>query len=61
MCLMTGQKEKYKDPNTLPKINKSDMAGTMEAIKEFLLLQHGVRRAPLAYIKKEDHSSADLW
>ena len=29
LCLMTGQKklkDKYKDPNVLPKINKSDMA-----------------------------------
>ena len=34
--LMTSQKklrDEYKDLNMLPKINKTDMAGTMEAIK----------------------------
>ena len=53
LCLMTGQKklkDEYKDPGMLPKINKSDMAGTMEVIKEYLRLHHGVVRAPLAYI-----------
>ena len=53
LCLMTGHKklkDKYKDPNVLPKINKSDIAGTMEAIKEYLRLHHGVIRAPLAYV-----------
>ena len=33
---MAGQKklkDEYKDPDMLLKINKSDMAGTMEAIK----------------------------
>ena len=34
----------------LPKINKSDMAGTMEAIEEYLRLCCGVVRAPLAYV-----------
>ena len=34
----------------LPKINKSDIAGTMESIKEYLRSCHGVIRAPLAYI-----------
>ena len=36
---LSGQKklkDKYKDPNVLPKINKSDMAETMESIKEYL-------------------------
>ena len=35
--LLAGQKklkDEYKDPDMLPKINKSDMTGTMEAIKE---------------------------
>ena len=35
--LMASQKkleDKYKDPNVLPKINKSDMARTMEAVEE---------------------------
>ena len=37
--LLAGQKKinrEYKDPDVLPKVNKSDMAGTMEAIKEYL-------------------------
>ena len=39
--LLAAQKElkdEYKDPDMLPKINKSDMAGMMEAIKEYLRL-----------------------
>ena len=39
VCLMMGQKkleDEYKVPNMLPKINKSDMAGTMESIEEYL-------------------------
>ena len=54
--LMTGQKkleDKYKDPKVLPKINKSDMAGTVEAIKEYLRLHCGVIRAPLAYVVRK--------
>ena len=43
-------KDEYKDPDMLPKINNSDMAGTMEAIKEYLRSCQGVVRAPLAYI-----------
>ena len=53
MCLLTGQeklKDEYKDPDVLLKINKSDMAETMESIKEYLRSHHGVVRAPLAYI-----------
>ena len=37
--LPAGQKklkDKYKDPDVLPKVNKSDMAGTIEDIKEIL-------------------------
>ena len=51
MCLMIGQKklkDKYKDPNVLPKMNKSDMAGMMEAIKEYIRLCHGIAPSPLA-------------
>ena len=51
--LMAGQKkleDEYKDSNVLLKINKSDMAGTMEAIKEYLRSCCGVIWAPLAYI-----------
>ena len=53
MHFLAGQKklkDEYKDPNVLPKINKSDMTGTMESIKEYLILHRGVARAPLAYI-----------
>ena len=51
--LLAGEKkleEKYKDPDVLPKINKSDMAWTMEAIEEYLRSRQGVIKAPLAYI-----------
>ena len=34
----------------LPKINKSDMAGTMEAIEEYIRSHCGVVKAHLAYI-----------
>ena len=50
---MAGQKKlqhEYKDPNVLPKINKSDMAGMVEAIQEYLRLHGDVVRAPLAYV-----------
>ena len=53
MHLMTGQKKldyEYKDPDMLPKINKSDMAGMMEAIKEYLRSCHDGIWAPLAYV-----------
>ena len=36
-----GFEDKYKDLNILPKVDKVDIAGTMEAI--------GVVRVPLAY------------
>ena len=41
-------KDEHKEPDMLPKINKSNMTGTMESIKEFLRSYHGVVRAPLA-------------
>ena len=53
MHLLAGQKklkDEYKDPNMLPKINKSYVAGTMESIKEYLTVHHGVIKAPLAYV-----------
>ena len=37
--LLAGQKrlkDVYKDMHVLPKVNKADMAGTMESIKEYL-------------------------
>ena len=38
----------------LPKINKADIAGMMESIKEYLRLHLDVMRAPLAYIIRKD-------
>ena len=46
-------KDEYKDPNVLPKINISDMAGMMESIKEDLRARCGVIKAPLAYVIRE--------
>ena len=43
-------KDEYKDPDVLPKVNKADMAGTMESIKEYLRSYCGIIRATLAYI-----------
>ena len=40
----------YKDQDVLPKINKADMVGTMEAISVYLWSHCGVERAPIAYI-----------
>ena len=54
--LLEGQKrlkDEYKDPDVLPKINKADMARMMKSIKEYLRSQHGVMRAPLAYIMRK--------
>ena len=51
--LLAGQKrikDKYKDPDMLPKVNKVDMAGRMESIKECLRSHHGVMRVPPAYV-----------
>ena len=48
VCFLAGQKklkDEYKDPNVLLKIIKSDIAGTMESIKEYHVI-----RAPLAYV-----------
>ena len=56
MCLMASQKklkDKYKDPGVLEKINKSDMAGTMETIKGYLKSCHGVIRSPLANVMRK--------
>ena len=55
--LQAGQKKlknEYKDPDMLPKVNKSDMAGTMEAIKECLRSHLGVIKAPLAYVIRKN-------
>ena len=53
---LVGQKklkDEYKNPNMLPKINESDMAGMMESIKEYIRACHGVIKAPLAYIMRK--------
>ena len=54
--LLAGQKklkDKYRDLDVLPMINKSDMVGTMEAIKEYFRSHHGAIWAPLAYINRK--------
>ena len=51
--LPTGQmrlKDKYKDPDMLPKVNKANMAVIMKAIEEYLTLHHDIIRVPLTYI-----------
>ena len=52
VCLSVGQTKlnnEYKDPDVLSKINKSDLAGTMESIKEYLSSCLGVIQAPLSF------------
>ena len=59
MCFLVGQKkleDKYKDPDMLLKINKSDMAGTMQSIKEYLRAHHGVIKEPLAYVIRKTYA-----
>ena len=54
--LLAGQKrikDECKDPDVLPKVNKVDMTGTMESIKDNLRSHCGVVRAPLAYITRK--------
>ena len=61
--LFAGQNQtndKCKDPNVLPNINKSELAGMMEAIEEYLRSCHDIVRVPLAYVS-EDHNSPDIW
>ena len=43
-------KDEYKDPDVLPKVNKANMAGIMEAINEYLRSCHSIMRVHLAYI-----------
>ena len=45
--------DKYKDPDVLSKVNKSDMAGMMETIQKYLRLCCGVVRALLKYVTRE--------
>ena len=51
--LIAGQKrlkDKYKDPDMLPKVNKADIAGMMESIEECLRSHCSIMRAYLAYV-----------
>ena len=51
--LLAGQKRvdiNKKAPYVLPKVNKADMAGIIETIKEYCRSHHGVIRGPLAYV-----------
>ena len=51
-----GQKrleDEYKDPDMLPKVNKADMTGMMDSIKEYLRSCCGVMKAHLAYVIKK--------
>ena len=34
----------------LPKVNKAEMTGMMESIKEYLRSHQGVMRVPIAYV-----------
>ena len=43
----------YKEPDMLPKINKSDMEGIVEAIKECLKSNHDIEKAQLACIVRK--------
>ena len=51
--LIGGEKrleDDYKDPNMLPKVNKTNLAEKIKIIKENLRSHHSVTREPLAYI-----------
>ena len=51
--LLSGQKrlkDKFKDLDMLPKVNKASMVGMMESVEEYLRSHHGVIRVSLAYI-----------
>ena len=55
VCFLVGQKkleDDYKDPDVLQKINKSDTAGTMKSIKEYLRACCGIIKAHLTYLIK---------
>ena len=63
--LLAGQKrlkDECTDPDVLPKVNKADMMGMMESIKEYLRSCHGVVTSPLAYVIRKtitDHVGGD--
>ena len=59
MHQLAGQKRlenENKDPDMLPNVNKADMAGMKESIKEYLRSCCDVIRAPLAYIIRKFRS-----
>ena len=50
---LAGQKrleDIYKDLDMLPKDNKAEMTGMINAVEENLRLHHGVVRAPFVYV-----------
>ena len=51
--LLANEKDDYKDPKALYKVKKADIAGTMEAIRDYLRSHYCVIRPPLAYIIKK--------
>ena len=53
-------KDEYKDPEVLPKVNKVDMIGAMEAINEGLRSCHSIERMLLAYIIRMNYSPDQL-
>ena len=50
---LTGQKklnDEFEYQSILPKVNKADMVGMIEANEEYIRSCHGMEKAPLAYI-----------
>ena len=53
---LAGQKklkDEFKDPSIFPEVNETGMAGSMEAIKQYLRLCHGAKKALLVNIVKK--------
>ena len=53
VCKLVGKKklgDKYNDSDLLPKINKANTVGMMEAIKEYPRSFHSIKRAHFTYI-----------
>ena len=56
VCKLASQNElevKYNDPKMLPKVNKANMTGIMEDIKEYLRSCHSVKRAHLVCVMRK--------
>ena len=51
--LLAGQKRHEDSHKNQPKVNNVDMAGTMEAIEEYLRSQQDVIRVPLCYVTRK--------